>query len=105
MAKKPRVDYRPDTRGTGTVLRTSEMVAVVTGAAEKAKAYAEKISPRRTGRYAAAFRIETTRRGGPHRDRAEARLVNDTEYAWAVEFVNGDRVLGRAADFISRTEP
>lgn len=106
MAKKPRIDYQPNTRGTGTLLRTSEMAAVVTGAAEKAKAYAEQISPRCTGRYAASFRVETTRRGGPRRDRVEARLINDTSYAWAVEFVNHNgRVLGRVVDFIERTEP
>src|SRR5688500_16048447 len=103
MGKKSRVNYKPDRRGTGQLLRTAEMEQLVRSAAEKAKAYAEKIAPRDTGRYANSFEVESTRRGGPHSDRAEARLVNTADYAWAVEFVNGDRVLGKAADHIEDT--
>jgi hypothetical protein len=105
MTTNTHVDYRPDRLGTATLLRSREMAALVTEAAEEAKRHAEQIAPRDTGHYAASFRVETTHRGGPHHDRAEARLINDAGYAWAVEFVNGDRVLGRAAEFIEHATP
>lgn len=105
MAKKTRVDYRPNRPGTGELLRTAEMEAVLAAAAERGKAYAEQISPRDTGRYASSFRVETTRRGGPNSDRAEARIVNTAEHAGAVEYVNSNgRVLGRTAEHIEHTE-
>jgi hypothetical protein len=104
MGKKSRVNYRPNRPGTGQLLRTEEMEQLVARAANKAKAHAEKIAPRDTGRYAASFEVESTRRGGPNSDRAEAHLINTANHAWAVEFVNGDRVLGKAADHIEHAE-
>jgi hypothetical protein len=99
---RSRIRYVPDRAGTNELMTSPKMLAGMVAAAEKGRAFAESISPRATGEYARSFTIESTRRGGPSRDRAEARLVNTAPHAAAVEWVNngGERVLGRTVDFI-----
>lgn len=96
------VDYRKDISGTNELMTGPEMVALMAAAAEKGKEYARSISPRRTGDYADSFRVETTAKGGPKHNRAEARLVNDSDHAADVEWRNhgGERILGRTVDFV-----
>ena len=96
------IRYEKDIRGTNELMTSPEMLAVMVAAAEAGKEFAERVSPRRTGDYAGSFRIETDLRGGPQHNRAEARLVNDSDHAAAVEWLNhgGERVLGRTVDVI-----
>lgn len=96
------IRYEPDFRGTGEGMTSPEMLAVMLAAAEAGKAFAERIAPHRTGEYASSFRVEGVLRGGPRNNRAEARLINDSPHAAAVEWRNhgGERVLGRTVDVI-----
>jgi hypothetical protein len=96
------VDYRPDIRGTNDLMTSPEMVALMAAAAEKGKGFAKSISPRRTGDYADSFKVETTTKGGPKHNRAEARLVNDSDHAADVEWRNhdGERILGKTVDYV-----
>lgn len=96
------IDYQPDIRGTNDLMTSPEMVALMAAAAEKGKEFAKSISPRRTGDYVDSFKVETTAKGGPKRNRAEARLVNDSDHATDVEWINhgGERILGKTVDFI-----
>jgi hypothetical protein len=98
------IDYRPNIRGTNKLMTSPEMVALMAAAAKKGEGYAQSISPRQTGEYAESFRVETTAKGGPRHNRAEARLINDSAHAAAVEWQNngGERVLGRTVDFIEQ---
>jgi hypothetical protein len=90
--------------GTNELMNGAEMVAVLRAAAEDGALYAAGIAPRDTGEYAESFRVESSTKAGPKHDRAEARLVNDSDHARQVEFVNngGERVLGRTVDHIER---
>lgn len=96
------VRYEPNFRETGNLLTSRRMEALMVSSAARGQAFAESIAPRDSGEYARSFTIESTTRGGPRRDRAEARLVNVAEYAGMVEWVNngGERVLGRTVDVI-----
>jgi hypothetical protein len=110
------VTYRPDRQGIGELLRGPEMRTLVHRVAEEAVPFAVSISPDAPPYgvgYRDAFRVEddvakVTRRGGP---RAVSRIVNDSEYAAAVEFGwdvehhqfgnhPGYHVLSRTADYI-----
>jgi hypothetical protein len=99
------VTYEPSFEGIGQLLTSPEMEAMVRSATEKGARYARSISPRRSGDYASAFRVWSTRNGGPRRNRAEGRLYNDARYWWTVEYVNGDRVMGRTVDYIEANGP
>jgi hypothetical protein len=94
----PRIRYRQNRAGTRKIMTGEQMAEVMKKRAEAALPYAQNISPERSGAYKAAFRVETTRRGGPRGDRAEARLINDSVYAPAVE--RRHHVLGRTVDQI-----
>lgn len=97
---RPRIRYQPDFAGTRKLMTSPEMAQVMKDRAERAMPYARGISPHDSGDYAAAFRVEVVRRGGPRRNRAEARLVNGLRYADDVE--RRHRVLGRTVDHIER---
>jgi len=97
------VRYEPDYAGLGRVMRSREMRAMLEIRTLRGKAFAESIAPRDTGDYARSFRVESSARGeGRWADRAEARLINFSDHATLVEWVNGDRVLGRTVDVIER---
>lgn len=89
------VRYSADYEGTGELMRSPEMQAVVREVAEKAMAYAESISPEYTGEYKASFEVTVTDRGGLRNDRAEAQLVNTSDHAVNVEWQDGYHVLTR----------
>lgn len=103
-------DFKPNHSGLGEVLRSAEMEAMLVAKAEHVKAIAEAdaqtlVGPGIPTHYKDRFRVESTRRGGAHHDRAEARVVNDDEQALAVEFgIPGrpnypkHRTLGKALD-------
>lgn len=99
---KPKIDYQASYAGTGELMNSPEMLAMLKAAAEEGQKFAESISPRRTGQYAGAFRIEVEAKAGPKHDRGEARLINDSAHAADVEWRNhgGERVLGRTVDHI-----
>lgn len=105
MARRDRIVYEPDLKGIGELLKSAQMEAMVRAAAEKGATFAESIAPRRSGRYARSFRLTSTRNGGPRQDRAEARVVNEADYWWAIEYINGERVLGRMVDYIEQNGP
>jgi hypothetical protein len=98
----PKIRYDKNLDGTNELMNSPEMLAVLRAAAEDGAQYAASIAPRETGEYASSFRVETSTKSGPKRDRGEARLVNDSDHARQVEFVNqgGHRVLGRTVDHI-----
>jgi hypothetical protein len=94
--------FRLNYAGLGGVLRSAEMVAEMARRAELVKAQAEATAPYRASdpdpHYQDEFSVEVTDHGGVHGDRAEASVVNSSEHAYLVEFLNGDRTLGRALD-------
>lgn len=98
------IEYREDIAGTNKLMTSPEMVAFMAAVAEEGKAFAKSISPVDLAEYLNAFSVETTAHGGPKRNRAEARLVNDSDHAGAVEWVNhgGERVLGRTVDHLEQ---
>lgn len=106
------VRYRANYQGTGELMNGPEMQAVMRQAAEKGKAYAESIAPvgdpredPHPGRYRESFEVTAQAHGGFHGDRAEAQIVNTSEYAAALEwgnsafppFAHGYHVLERTA--------
>lgn len=101
------VRYTPDIAGTGRLMKGPEMQEMVRSAAEKGKAFAESISPVETGEYKSSFRVEVTAHGGTGvgGDRAQANLINDSDHATDVEWVDNYHVLARTADYIQATGP
>jgi hypothetical protein len=93
MAK---IRYQPDIKGTNELMRSDGVRDHLRGLAERAKEVAVEISPVRTGDYKSKFRVETSDSGGVHGDRAAAYLINDSEHAADVEWVDGFHVLARA---------
>lgn len=98
----PKIRYQMDLAGTNELMNAPEMVALLEAAARRGAQYASGISPRDENEYAESFRVESSTRSGPKHDRAEARIVNDSDHAAAVEWINhgGERVLGRTVDYI-----
>lgn len=94
------VRYQPDYAGTGQLMRSIEMLAVMEHIAEGGANYARVIAPRETGEYADSITVDSTRRGGPHKDRAEARIVADSDHAAYVEWQDGYHVLERTLAFL-----
>lgn len=99
------ITYEPDFAGIGELLTSAEMEATMRAAAEKGAAYARSISPRDSGRYASSWRVDSTSRGGPRRNRAEGYVYNDARHWWTVEYVNKERVFARTVDHIERGGP
>jgi hypothetical protein len=97
-------EYRPDHKGIGQLLVSSDMHKLVADRARAGMAYAISISPDAPPYgegYIANFHVETgltSKEGGS--PRAAARLVNTSDHALAVEFANGERILGRTVDHI-----
>lgn len=101
----PKIRYEKNIAGVNELMNGPEMVALLARVAESGGKYAAGISPHGTSigeHYADSFRVETSTKSGPKHDRAEARLVNDSDHATAVEYINhgGERVLGRTVDYI-----
>lgn len=109
------VTYKPDRVGTGELMRTVEMRAMLAAKAETAKTIAEILSPDAPPigvGYRSSFGIasDTERLAGT--DRAVAILYNDSDHAGAVEWgwdlehnqwanKPGYHVLARTADLIA----
>lgn len=93
-----RIRYQKSSKGTVELMTSAEMLALMMTAAERGKGFAEEVSPKVTGDYAGNFRTEGVKRGGPRKDRAECLLINDADYATAVELRHA--VLGHTVDFI-----
>lgn len=92
--------YTPNKAGTRRLMTSPEMLAMLTARAEAGAEHARSIAPRETGRYASSIKVSGVRRGGPNRDRSEARITADVPYAVSVEIRH--RVLGRTVDSIER---
>lgn len=97
-----RIRYDKNIGEVNKLMTSPEMAAFLRSIAEKAVPYAKAISPRETGDYEESFSVTSVRRGGPRKNRAEARITNTSDHASAVEFTNhgGHRVLGRTVDHI-----
>ncbi|MFC6885292.1 MULTISPECIES: HK97 gp10 family phage protein [Actinomadura] len=95
-----RIRYVPDFAGVRRIMTGPQMAELMRRRAETGASAAQARAPRDSGDYAAAFRVEVTRRGGPSRDRAEARLINTAAYARDVE--RRHHVLGQVVDDIER---
>lgn len=87
MAKFRNKDYVPDYRGTGQLLKSSDMARVVLAAAEVGADAARAAAPKDTGELAGSIRVEYAgENGGPKGDRVEAWIVADARHAAPVEF-------------------
>lgn len=88
------------------LLQADWMVAEMRARAEKVKTAAEAAAPIETGAYKQRFRIRTRKRGGIHKDRAEALVVSTDPAAMSIEFghsahgehVDGHYTLTKALD-------
>lgn len=97
------VTYKPDIKGTGNLMRGKQMEAHLRHKAQEGRQYAEAIAQgfRRTGDYAASFRVASAGQGaGKWADRAAGYLYNDSDHAVLVEYVDDHRVLGTVVDII-----
>jgi len=92
--------YEPDYEGIGRLMRSDEMVQLVAATGQRALEYAEEISPVRTGRYRAGWRMETSSAGGPSHDRAEARVINDAVDEVLADVVDGYDVPSRLLSYL-----
>lgn len=96
-----RVRYDKNIAGLGKIMTSQRMARFLEGEARKGKAFAESIAPIDTGDYKASFRTASSTRGtGKRVDRAVGYLYNDSDHALAVEYQNGNRVLGHTVDAI-----
>jgi hypothetical protein len=101
--------YEANYAGIGQLMRSDEMVAVVADVGAKALAYAQEISPVGHGRdphpgmYKAAWRMETSSAGGPHHDRAEARILNDALDEVLADVVDGHDVPAKVIAYIEES--
>lgn len=95
-----RSTYRPDHAGTRRLMTGPAMQAMLQARAEKGAAEARATAPRQSGDYAAGIEVDSTARGGPRRDRAEARIVATVPHSVSVEIRH--RVLGHAVDAAER---
>lgn len=96
------VRYERDIAGTGRLMRSPEMAALMEEVARRGESIARSLAAAHvvTGDYEASFRVESRRRGGPARDRAEARLVNDSAHAVLAEWYDGLHILARTAGYL-----
>lgn len=99
-----RVRYTPSISGTNKIMISEEMAAYLDGLGQQGAKFAEAIAPEVTGEYKRSFTVETVRRGGPRKNRAEARVINTSDHAMAVEYTDsgGHRTLGRTVDYVER---
>jgi hypothetical protein len=102
-------NFSLDHAGVGELLRSGDMEAEMRRRAEKAMSFAVAIAPvgdpkndQHAGRYAASFRVSSSRHGGMKGDRAAAELVNDSPEAYMVEYGNRNvkkhRILAKSID-------
>lgn len=94
------IRYQPDHAGVGELMRSPEMLEMLEAKAQRGVDYARSIAPEATGEYRESLRVDSVRRGGPARDRAEARVVADSDHAAYVEWQDDYHVLARTAAFI-----
>lgn len=90
--------YKPDYKGTGELMNGPEMQAVMREVALAGMASAVAAAPVRTGDYKSSFRVTAGSHGGVHHDRAEARVVNDSDHSVLVEWVDEFHTLRDAAE-------
>ena len=87
MARFRNKDYVPDHRGTGQLLKSSDMARVVLAAAEVGADAARVVVPQDTGELADSIHVEYGGdSGGPKGDRVEALIVADAPHAVNVQF-------------------
>ena len=94
------IRYVRNMGGLRKLMTSPEMLDFVTRRAEAGAEYARGIAPRDSGTYAGSIKVTSVRRGGPRRNRAEARVTATVPYANDVEVRH--RTLGRAVDAIER---
>jgi len=104
------VRYERDTAGTGRLMRSPEMAALMEEVARRGESIARSLAAAHvvTGDYEASFRVTVTRHGGvlaadygaSYGDRAEARLVNDSPHAVLAEWYDGLHILARTAGYL-----
>lgn len=92
--------YEGNYAGTGELMRSDEMLAVMADVGAKALAYAEEISPVRTGRYKAGWRMDASSAGGPSRDRAEAVVANDAVDEVLADVVDGYEIPAKVLAYL-----
>lgn len=97
-----RPKFRSNYGGIGKMLRSKEMKAAMLARAERIKADAEVLAPRRTGDYARSFKVKAGQsRGAGDGRRAWAKVINTSDHATAVEWGASRtpryRPLGRAS--------
>ncbi|WP_109000767.1 HK97 gp10 family phage protein [Streptomyces rishiriensis] len=98
--------FKMKRKGVGQMLRMPSMEAEMRRRAEIIRGVAQAISPvddrgPHPGHYKASWEVDSTSRGGRHRDRATATVRNTAYYARWVEYgtekVHAHHVLLRAA--------
>lgn len=84
------VDYKPNHRGIGDMLRSDMILEHLLRVGEKIRVTAEETAPvgrdRTAGRYKESFHIRSSHHGGATRDRAEVVVFNDAPEAQYVEW-------------------
>lgn len=95
MPDKVLIDFRPNSLIELT--RSPDAQEAVDQAAESAADHLRGIAPVHTGNYRDSVRVDRL----PGWDgRAGAIVIADVDYAWAVEFVNGEHPLAATADWL-----
>lgn len=99
------VRYNPDIKGIGELMRGPEMRTLMNLRALGGLEYARALAAAhvRTGDYERSLHTESITRGGPHKDRAEARIVADSDHAVLVEWYDDLHILARTAAAIEGT--
>ena len=99
--------FKPNYAGIGEMLRSEFMEAEMRRRAELVKGVCEATAPYDPDpdgdvHYRDAFRVDSARDGGVHKDRAEARVVNDHPKSFQIEMGTGEtpkhRTMGKAID-------
>lgn len=102
------ISYSPNRSGTLRVMRSTGVRQMLRRRAEAAIPYAQSISPERTGEYKRSFKVEDGNYTGSRgEERPEARLVNTSDHALAVESKirgGGMHILGLTADHIEGSD-
>lgn len=90
------MSFRYERHDLTPLLRTPQMRALPLRVAADGAAFAQSISPRRTGDYASSFEVEAGSVRVAGQQRPGARLVNTSAHAIPVEWgKHGHHVLGR----------